>query len=155
MTNKGITVVEVLVAVAVILIIVLGIITSFSLLLSRGLMNVERTQAAYLAEEGVEAVKFARDVDYDALSALTLDTEYHLEFVDMVWTATTTEMYIDNEFERTFTLSAVYRDGNDDIAASGTLDTGTFLLQVDVRWWNGASTSTESMSTYITDLFDE
>ena len=147
--------IEVLVAVGVILIIVLGIITSFGLLLRYGLSNIERTQAVYLAEEGVEAIKIIRDTSFDNLSSLSLDTDYSFEFTGNTWVSTTTPEYIDEQFLRTFNVGEVKRDSNDDISDAGTVDPNILLLEVEVEWKNRTGTSTERIITYITNLFDE
>ena len=63
-------------------------------------------------------------------------------------------MYVDNIFERIFTIENVGRDANDDIIGSGGInDPDTKKIVVSVSWRGRNGTTTESMSTYITNLF--
>ena len=108
-----------------------------NLYLKTALSNGEALKAVYLAEEGIENIRFLRDVSWSTnISGLT--------------SLSTT---IDN-FYRTVTLSEVNRDANSDIVSSGgTVDINTKLVVSSVSWWNGVSTTTKSISTYITNLY--
>ena len=100
--KKGFSMVEVVIAAAIILGAVLVLLGVHNLYLKVALSNGSVVKAAYLAEEGVENIRFLRDVSWSAnISGLTS-------------TSTTIE-----NFYRTVTLSAVYRDANSDIVSSG------------------------------------
>jgi hypothetical protein len=131
------------------------LVLAFNLLLRFGLSSVERVQATYLAEEGIEALKHIRDDDYTILSALTRDTAYYLEYTNDHWSATTTGVAVDGVFERSFMVSDVDRDSNDDIADTGTTDDNTLLLTVEVSWWNRDATTTKSIATYVTNIYND
>ena len=129
--------VEGVIAAAIILGAVLALLGVHNLYLKTALSNGEALKAVYLAEEGIENIRFLRDVSWSTnISGLT--------------SLSTT---IDN-FYRTVTLSEVNRDANSDIVSSGgTVDINTKLVVSSVSWWNGVSTTTKSISTYITNLY--
>ncbi len=153
--SRGISLIEVLIASAIILTGVLALSSSFAAYVKFAYLNQKNIQAAYLAEEGLEAVTLLRDKSWSTyISPLTVETTYYLAWnaTSSVWLATTTTQYIDSEFLRSFVLSAVYRDGSDKIASSGTLDTNTKKVTVSVAYFQGHSTTTTSIATYITNL---
>lgn len=152
--NNGFGVAEIVVAVAVISLSVFGLLTVASVSLKTLRANTNNIQAAFLLEEGVEAVRVLRDSGWSAnISPLGIGTNYYLSFNGTTWQATTTNVFIDNFFERKFVVSNVNRDGNDDIAASGTLDLNTKKITVSVSWPSQTGTTTKSISTYMTKLF--
>ncbi|MFA4890138.1 MAG: hypothetical protein WC587_00675 [Candidatus Paceibacterota bacterium] len=153
--NKdGFGVAEIVVAVAVIALSVFGLLSvaGVSLKMLRG--NTTNIQAAFLLEEGVEAVKILRDSGWGAnIAPLNAGTNYYFAFNGTTWKATTTNTFIDGIYERKFVLNNVSRNGSDDIAASGTLDPNTKKITVSVSWLSSAGTTTKIISTYMTKLF--
>lgn len=154
-TQRGFGLVEVLVGAAIIsgvLISLLGVAGNF---VRVSHATVKATQAAYLLEEGMEAVRLIRDEGWtENIVPLTVGTLYYLEWSGTSWVATTSPVSIDDMFERSFVLENVYRDGNDDIAGSGTIDSNTRALTVTVSWrGTGQATTSKSLSTYITNFF--
>ncbi len=152
--RRGISLVEILVGVAVLLMALTGLITAYNVFVAAGTKTAHTLQATYLLEEGVEAVASIRDFGFTSnIANLTVGTNYYLSWNGSRFVSTTTVSKIDNVYTRYFTLAAVSRDSNDAIAASGTVDTGTKKLTVFVSWPNGATTTSRSVSTYITNLF--
>ncbi len=150
---QGLTLVEVLVAASIILVALSAMIGVFNVYMRIAYSNATAAKAAYLAEEGVEAVKLMRDTSWATnIAPLALDTDYALAFGTSTWAATTTKIYIDNTFLRTFRLSSVQRNVSSDIDPAGTLDVGTKLLTMTVAWSAGTATSTKSIATYITNF---
>ncbi len=135
--NKGLTLVEVVIASAIILAAIVTLLGVHTLYLKVALANTDSVKAAFLLEEGIEETRYLRDDSWSAnIAGLT---------------STTTS--IDN-FERMVTLSAVYRDSNGDIVSSGgTLDTNTKLITSSVSWMVNGATTTKSISTYLTNLY--
>jgi len=116
--------------------------------------SVRNTQASFLLEEGVDAVKIIRDTSWSSgIGNLAAGTNYFFSYNGTTWISTVSNIYIDGIFERKFVLNNVYRDANDDIAASGTLDSGTKKATVSVSWRGRTGTTTKSASFYLTDLF--
>jgi prepilin-type N-terminal cleavage/methylation domain-containing protein len=152
-SQKGFTLVEVLIASAIILGAVLALLGVYSLYLRVALSNSEAVKAAYLAEESLEAVRFWRDVSWNnKIAPIAKDTAYGLSFAGGVW-ATTTDLTL-GAFERSIMISPVYRDASSDIVSSGgTLDTDTVLVTSSVSWWKGGATTTKTVATYLTNLY--
>ena len=117
--NNGISLVEIVVGAAIILTVLSGLSVAFDRYTKTLFRTTEHLQAAYLAEEGVEAARILRDTSWSAFAALALDSPYRLAFESGTWRATTSETLIDGVFDRTFTLASVYRRTSDsDIVAS-------------------------------------
>lgn len=152
--SKGFSLVEVLVAATILLVVVLSITRVFSgyVVSSRG--SIDSLKAAYLAEEGIEAVKIMRDTGWASSTAYLAGT-YRIAWNGSTWATTTSTMLIDNLFDRTILIEPVYRDSvTKDIETSGTVDPGTKKVTVSVSWNSGAGTTTKALTTYITNLFD-
>lgn len=152
--QQGLTLVEVLIASAIVLLSVVVLLGVHSLYLKTALDNGETIKAAYLAEEGVEAMRYLRDASWTMnIIPLTLDEPYGLA-LNNAWATDATSMWV-GSFYRTVTLSAVERNAQDDIVSSGgTLDPNTKLLTVSVSWPSRGATTTKTISTYLTNLHD-
>jgi Tfp pilus assembly protein PilV len=156
-SNKGgLALVEAMVASAVSLGIILALVGTASIVgrLSQG--SVERVQAAFLIEEGLEAIRIIRDNGWSNNIALVpRDTPLYLHFDGTTWQATTTPFYIDGRFERVFLLSNVYRGADSSIVeAGGTLDPQVVKATVIVSWAMArGATTTKQVSTYFTNIF--
>lgn len=110
--------------------------------------------ANYLAEESLEAAIFMRDKSWSTyINGLAANYEYYLYFDGGNWTATTT-VESNAPFIRTVRFDNVYRDGSDNIAASGSLDPGTRLVTATVSWATKTGTSTRVLQTYLTNAFN-
>jgi len=117
--------------------------------------NPSLFQASFLAEEGIEAVKFMRDDNWTAnITSLALSTPYTLVFDGVIWEATTTLALIDGQFDRRVSFEEVNRDGVGDIAVSGTPDLNTRKVTVTVSWQKNNSTTTREITTYVSNIFD-
>lgn len=154
--SGGSGIIEVIVGVAVVSIALwgLGTIAAYSHEVVQ--ISGERVRAAFLASEGIEAVKNMRDIGWGGqIGTLAASTTYYLAFDEAQerWRSTTTASSVDG-FTRTFALYNVYRDANSDIAGSGTLDTGTKRVVVRASWSRRGNTYQESISTYLTDLLE-
>lgn len=118
--------------------------------------SIHASQAAFLLEEGAEAVRVLRDNAWTNITALSTSTTYYPTFTANTWTLSTTPNTIDI-FNRTVELDPVYRDSSsDDIlppGGSGTLDTGTMLVNVNVSWSEGTQNKTKTLSFYINNIF--
>jgi len=155
--SAGFALVEIVIGSAIIVSAVLSLITVYNTYLLHGLSNSKNIQAGLLLEEGIEAVKFLRDRGWTVyIQPLTSNNAYRLVWSSGTWTSSSaSQPYIDNIFDRTFILEDVRRDGSDRIASSGTLDPDTKKLTVTVAYRAaGTATTTKTMSTYITNLFD-
>jgi prepilin-type N-terminal cleavage/methylation domain-containing protein len=169
--KRGFGLLEVVVGIAI-----LG--TSFYALLALSryvlVVSAETTrglQADFLLEEGVEAVRAIRDsFGYTPTRTLIgsppptppIVTGYiSFSTTTSSWAANiTTPEVIDGTFWRIGQLLPVYRDpANDNIVPSTTpgsaQDVNTGQLNVIVSWHTNAGTTTRSISTYLTNYFND
>lgn len=153
--NSGFGVVEILVAAVIVSIVLVGLHSAAAQSLRLIQQSTQRTQASFLLEETIEVLRSRRDAGWAAsLGTLSSGTNYYLEFSAGVWNITTTNTLVDGLFERKFVLENVNRDGADDIAVSGSPDAGTKKVTTTVSWNTPTGTITQSVSTYITDMFN-
>jgi prepilin-type N-terminal cleavage/methylation domain-containing protein len=154
--NLGFTLVEVLVACSIITVVVLATMSAVQKSLQLSNLVLRQTQANFLLEEGAEAVRSIRDTSWTTISNLTLNTDYYLSY-DLnlnSWSLSFTPNTIDS-FTRKVIFESVSRDSNDDIASSGTLDTGTKKATITVSWPSTISGITsKSLSFYLADILN-
>lgn len=155
-TNKAFSLVEVIVAAAIVLLIGVAFTGSLSKTISLSNRALRTAQSTALLEEGAEAVKTIRDNNWATIAGLTVGTTYYLSYntTTDIWSLTTTPSVIDNIFTRTIVLSSVNRNATDDIAVSGTLDPKTKLVTVTTTFTSDGMTVTKSLPFYISDIFN-
>ena len=159
--QKGTGLAEILVAVSIFSIVLGFLVTASNLYLGGSGESLRNAEGAYLAQEGIEAVKTIRDANWSNISSLTAGTNYYLYFdtsssTNNVWKATTTVSSL-SPFARTFKVSAVNRDSNGNIVTTGgSLDANTEKVVVSVSWkselGNVIGTTTKTLSTYIANI---
>ncbi|MCX6701945.1 MAG: prepilin-type N-terminal cleavage/methylation domain-containing protein [Candidatus Zambryskibacteria bacterium] len=154
--KKGFTLIEVVVGSAVCLVVLVGLLSAFTVTLKLSLANTSKVQASFLEEEGLEAVRILRDNGWNTnIASQSSGVPFYLTFSGGTWQVTTTNIYIDGIFERKITLTNVYRGANQDIVSSGgVLDAKTRKATVSVAWSSGGATTTKSISTYFTNIFN-
>ncbi|MEK9148351.1 MAG: hypothetical protein AAB650_02840 [Patescibacteria group bacterium] len=116
-----------------------------------------KLRAAFLAEEGLEAVRIIRDTSWSNLIASSaLDTDYFIEFTGQTFALQLNPVPpSDGIYERRIRFSSVYRDANDDITTTGgALDPNTRRVSVTVSWANRGRLATTTISTYLSNLFN-
>ena len=155
--EKGMGLVEAIVVIAIASVAFASILASAVFFLRGGLMNADRVQAAYLLEEGVEAMRFLRDDSYATNIVPLIGTTFYLETTPTGYVATTTSATVLGAFTRTVTIDEVYRRTTDDRIVPATsadpkaVDPGTIELTVTVTWPRGAPIS---VTTYVSDLYE-
>jgi type II secretory pathway pseudopilin PulG len=159
--TKGIGLVEIVVAVAILGTALGSIIITFSFYLTAALKNTEVIKATYLTEEGMEAVRILRDDDWDTnIAPVALNTDRYLTYATSTktWAISTSPAgnYVDGKYMRTVRFSSVSRNASQDIiTVGGTVDPDTKYVEVTVSWLEGQATSTRSIAGYLTNLFNE
>lgn len=148
-TQRGITIVEVIIGVAVAGLVIVFISHTITLFVQASEAALDKTQALYLAEEGTEILRYLRDADWDTIeNDLVVGTTYYFD-VATTTLATTTAPEVIGKYTRSFELAAVERDSDDDIVDSGgTVDDGSRFATVSVSW---GSESVE-LTALLTDL---
>ncbi len=151
--RHGFTILEVVVGVSLISLVLFSLVSVLNTAFRLMKQSTKSIQVAFLLEEGVEAIKIIRDSSWENIADLTPENTYFLNFSEHNWVATSTGIYIDEVFERSFIIENVYRDSGDDIVESGgTLDENTKKTTVYISWFNGKATTTKSISTYLTNF---
>lgn len=153
-TQKGFATVEILIASTIISVTLIALVLATGRAVDLSIESVQRVQASFLLEESAESVKLIRDNAWTGISTATIGTTYYLNFTGGTWTITTTNPGAIDGYTRTIVFSNVYRDGNDDIAVSGTLDAGTKLVTSTVSWNGVSGPKTESMQLYVANIFE-
>jgi type II secretory pathway pseudopilin PulG len=122
--------------------------------INTGRSVTQKTQALYLAEEGLELIRFVRDTNWADVSVVPTDTTRYLSVTPTTVVITTTPEIIEG-FVRSFRFQNVYRNATtDDIVASTTagavVDTSAKYVTVSVSYGN--PTTTVSLTSVLADL---
>ena len=145
--------VEILIAVAIIVISTLAAMSVSSKSISTAQRAVHITQANFLLEEGAEAARIIRDGGWTGVSNLITSTNYYFVWSGGTWTASTTPSTI-GIFTRTTTVSPVNRDATtQDISPTGVNDPGTKLITITVSWPEGGNTVSKNLKFYLSNIF--
>lgn len=151
--NQGLSMIELLIGSTIISLCFVSLVLSSQLALKVSGESTQNIKAAFLMEEGMEAVRQIKDFGWANIASLTPETSYYLSFEGGKWVPSSNNIYIGG-FERKFTVENVGRDANDDIVASGGVDDPkTKKINVYISWKSLAGTSTKSISAYLTDMF--
>lgn len=154
--KKGISIVEVVIASAIISVSMISITNVYGNFLTLSLANTEKVQAVFLLDEGVEAIKTMRNFAWSSVASSTPDTDYYLTWQNSRWQSTTTPVFVDNKFIRKFTVSDVYRDPAtlNIVTSGGILNNDSKIVNLDVSWGYKGATSTKQLSFYIFNLYE-
>ncbi|MBI2023223.1 prepilin-type N-terminal cleavage/methylation domain-containing protein [Candidatus Giovannonibacteria bacterium] len=153
--KRGFGILEIMISAAILSIVLFSLFSVFAAANKLNLLSSDKIRANFLAEEGLEAVRYLRDDGWTRnIAPLNSATDYYVSFntSTLQWSiGATNPGQIDGVFGRVITAGAVYRDSNDDITASGgTLDPDTLKITSTVTW---SASNTLSVETYLTDLF--
>ncbi len=156
--KKGISVVEVIVASVVISLAVISISVIYGNLISLSARNTAKVQAAFLLDEGIDAIKTMRGESWSNIASTTEGVPYYFIWSTDRWKATTTPASIDGFFTRYFVVSSVNRDTTDfnilTSTSTGVSDAGTKKVDITVSWSDQGATSTRTTSMYIFNLYE-
>ena len=130
--ERGLSLIEILITSSVLITVVTGMVGALQLYMRLAAGDRDKAQAASLTQEASEALQLMRDIDWTDIEALQEDTAYQLYWSGSVYTATTTDILLNDKYVRTFTLSTLYRDGNDNVAESGTEDENGRRVLIEV-----------------------
>lgn len=153
--QRGFGLVEMLVGASVLSVSLLGISSFFQKTLEVSSLTQSAVQGDYLLEEGVEVVKLLRDAGYASnIAKLSTTTPTYLVWNGTNWATSSTNTFIDGKFERKITIAEVKRNASEDISETGTLDPQTRLVTVSVAWNVKGATTTKTIQTYLTNIFN-
>lgn len=155
--QRGIGIVEIMTAVALAAIFftaIYGLVIFSSRIIGK---NVRQQAALYLAEEGIEAVRFMKNESWATnIAPVAVGTAYYPVISGNEWTLTTVSPGpINGVYTRAVILYSVMRDSNDDISAAGSVDSGTRRVKVQVDWTEtGGNLESVILETYITNFLN-
>ena len=153
--KNGFALLEALVAAGILSTVLAGSIGALLISTRSASTNGARMEAAYLADEGIEAVRILRDNGWSAnIASHASGAPFYIGWNGTTWVATTTNAFVDGLFERSVEFADVNRDGSQQIAPNGSLDSDTKKITVTVSWRSDDATSSRTLSAYITNLFD-
>lgn len=158
--SSGISLVEIVIASAIISLTISILLFIYVTVSRYSNNNIYVLKASQLGEETIEVLKFLRDSGWNKyISPLTIGTTYHpywdTSYTPNRWTATTSNILLENKYQISFVLSNVYRDNNHNVVATGgSLDSGSRKVNVTVLWREGGATSTKSFETYLFNIFN-
>lgn len=152
---KGISIVEIVVAAAIISISVVGIIGAIQVYLKIVYQNTRETQAVILLDETAEALQYLRDTSYSANFASTSpSTTYTLYWNGTGYQLATSTISLPYEMSRTIIFTDVRRDSSDQIVASGgTIDVDTKKAEINIAWPYKLATTTISSEVLIHNMY--
>jgi len=158
--NGGFGVIEVLVAATIISTAIFSLFNVFVLASRLSEESADKIRANFLAEEGLEALRYLRDESWQSnLSSLSAGTDYYLSFNSGAskWSiGASNPGAIDSVFTRTITPANVSRDSSDNIvSAGGTNDPNTKLFSVRVSWLEHGALQNLVLSTYLADIYNK
>lgn len=151
--NSGQSLVEILVALAVGIIFVLGTIIAVQMSLKTGKDSEKIQTSAMFARELMDNVKIFAESDWHNISnlATTSANKYYLNTSNSPFTAVSGEESISvgtTTYSRYFYVDDVYRDGSGQITQSGgTLDPSTKKITIVYKWIGG---NDKYLITYLT-----
>ena len=152
----GFGLVEIVIGSAIISLALLGVLSVAVNSVRVSEYSLREAQAGYLLLDGGEAVRSMRDISWANISGLSTTTTYYLTFSTSTATSrfatTSTNIFVDGIFERSFTTKDVFRDGSDNISPTGTYDAGIRKIKMNVSWWNRGATTTKSAEFYLTNI---
>lgn len=153
--QQGFGLIEMVIGATVLSVSLLGISSFFQKTLEVSTLTQSAVQGDYLLEEGVEAVKLLRDAGYaNSIAKLSTTSPTYLTWNGTNWATSSANIFIDGKFERKITVSEVYRNASEDISGAGTLDQNTRLVAVSVAWSLKGATTTRTIQTYVTNIFN-
>lgn len=147
--------IEMIIGISIVFVSIVSVVTVYHFFVRVSQVNAISVKAEFLLEEGVEAVRSVRDNSWTNFSAIPVNTEKHLSFLNGAWGVVDENNYIEGFFERKFIITDVYRDADDNIAETGTLDAGTKKVEVFVSWNDRGATTTKSTVIYLANLFED
>lgn len=126
----GLSIIEVIVAIAILIIISASTISTILGAFSTNRLAQEETQATYIATQGLDAVKSISSQDWANLSPGT----YGLTNSSGTW-AFSGSSDTSGKFTRTITITAINRDtGGNIVTSGGFTDPQSFSIQASITW---------------------
>ena len=154
-SQKGFSIIEILIATMIISVVTLMVVLSIQIYTGMSRKTASNIQTAILFEEAGEVLQLFRDKGWNSnIATLNLNTDYYIYWDGTNYSATSTQVITAGNYERTFSLSEIERDGNDTIATSGTVDTNSLLVSIKVEWINKGELESKSTQMLIHNAYE-
>lgn len=156
--SRGIGLIEIVIAAGIFAVAIFSLLVFIQYSAAAIDNNLRRVQAAFLAEEGLEAARHLRDQAWTNIATLDPNTTYYFVFTPGTpasWALTTVaQPAISGTFTRQIVVPTVQRSGTDDIVAlGGVVDPNTRLVRVVVSWQDRGQAKSFQLETYLTNVF--
>ena len=152
-SQRGISLVEVIIASAILTVIAGFVATTTVVFVAAKNGLFHDVKKYYLAEEGYEVIRFLRDNDWDNVGSLTPGQRYSFTMSTSTLAVTTTVETIESRYERSFRIERVYRSSSGAIVSAtttgATLDPQAKKVVIDVVDERGTTT----LQAILTNLF--
>lgn len=150
--KSGFGLLEVVIASAIITVSLGALILSFINTMALEENNLRKTQAVFLAEEGLEIVRGLRSESWENINTYG---QYSISCSsgDCVLVGVDDSL-ISGLFTREIEIAPAYRDNDNKLVESGELDEDTVFVTVSVSWFAGQGLRTEVLQTYFTNIFE-
>lgn len=154
-TSKGISIVEIIVASAIIAVSVVGIVAAIQVYLKVVYQNTRETQAVLLLDETAEALQYMRDDSFSThFDSITFGDTYTIFWNGTGYELSTSTVMLPYDMTRTVVFDEVERDGSDVIVSSGgTVDVDTIKAAVTIEWPYKEDTKTLVSEMLIHDAY--
>ena len=151
---RGISIVEIVIASAIIAISVVGIVGAIQIYLKITYQNSRETQAVLLLDETAEALQYLRDDSFSAhIEPLTNGIAYSVFWNGTGYELGSSTITLPYDMTRTVVFSEVERDGSDQIAGSGSVDEATKKATITIAWPYKGTTETIVSEMLIHDMY--
>lgn len=159
MHNKGQSLIELLIAIALAVVIIVGAMRLLQFLIRVNAYDPVIQAGALLAHDGIQSVVATAQGSWTAIASTTADARYHLATSTNGFVVVSgDELKIVNAiaYTRYFTIHSVMRDGMDGIVASGGVDdSSTKKIAVTVSWSYQGKPYSAMLEQYVTRTRNE
>ncbi len=152
--HRGVGIIEVMTAIAIAAIFFTAIYQLLIFSVRTTHNRTMETEGIYLAQEGMEAVRFIKSAGWSAnILPLVNGTIYYPVISGSEWVLSTVNPgAINSVYTRRAVFSEVKRDVNDDINSLGTADPDTRKVTITVEWNETGGARNIAVETYISNF---
>ena len=150
--NKGFTLLEIIVSMAIAALILPALGSVFTFALNSSSVGDKTTSANIKAQEQLEAIYYLKEKDWDSVPVNTSSTAYYQldkSSGDWVLSAETTTPASVDGYVSTVQVFSVARDGAGNLQATGTIDPDTKKMVSKVTWVDKEQEEV-TLSSYVT-----
>ena len=148
------TIAEIMVVLGIISIALFAINYLVTLSLQANGLGLLYTKGIFFAQEGLEVMRILKNQDWQSnITPLGEGTLYYPVLTGGTWSLETVSPgSLDSIFTRFITIEDVFRDADQNIAPSGTLDPDAKKITVTVRWQHSTGQKEINIPAYMTNI---